>query len=456
MFVGSYRIPPAAAEPELPKDPASNETSEGGPNGGSNDGSNSTTRPARPGPPSPTKPSPVAPPATPASPPDAPSPVPTPPTKRVPVETPPVATPPVVPTRVAPPPADSGSNDESSAESPPARAPASSPAPAPATSPADRYAADVLDAQAITPNYNDATAVLDVPIQNPQGRSYGSRRANPAYALAPGTPITFTLTPTYADGQSHLRDVLITAVHPDNLPAAELRFTLNIVPTAPAAGDAAAMEDSSGSAPTPATGPSGSDLNLAGLLARLADTSDATHDVYVRVELDPAVQLTSARRLFAVLQTIESDAGIRLDPPADGELFHRAFFPDEQWRRSEDRLGEPWELHIRRTAAAGDAPAAPSLAVTLRRMTSEVPGSDASHLVEQLFVVTSAEQLATLLKDNPSQWSKALFVYPPPDLTYGQLMTLIRPSIKVLPRVFVFPPEGDPTTRPAPHPDAGK
>ena len=48
---------------------------------------------------------------------------------------------------------------------------------------------------------------------------------------------------------------------------------------------------------------------------------------------------------------------------------------------------------------------------------------------------------AALLKEHASRWSRTVFVFPPPDLTYGRLNAWLTPALAVCPRAFVFPVE---------------
>ncbi len=277
------------------------------------------------------------------------------------------------------------------------------------------YAADVVDSKAIAPNYNDPVAVLDVPRRLSQGNVYGFQRANPDFSLKQGAPLTITLTPA-ADPVTSRDIKIVTAMD-----GGTLRYSLRENDNLLASAD-----------------------NLPELVAGISKLADGKTDLFTSGDIGDNTQVDDVRKLYAVLMAMEQDRGLKLDPPAAEQLFHRAFFPEPQWRDREERLGEPWELFFDRIDG--------KLVARLERYV-EIFGNDNDRRRElQKWDVKSPAEFVDVVKKNESQWSKAVFVYPPADLTYGELMEWARPALPTYPRVFVFPTQSTATQPPATQP----
>ncbi len=267
------------------------------------------------------------------------------------------------------------------------------------------YAADQVDSRAIAPNYNDPAAVLDVPNRLSQGEAYGFQKINPAHAMKPGTVITISLAPGTGDDAVVSRDIRVIAA----MKAGEPTFSI-------AEGEKSLAD--------PATS--------AHLVTALAKLADGKTDLFTTTQIDPAMPIAEVRKLYAVLSSLERDRGVKLDPPPAGQLYHRAFFPDPAWRNRQDRLGEPWELFL--------TPSADKLTPRLERQVENFSGP-AKTVELQKFDPQTPEQFVEIINKNQSQWSQALFVYIPDDVTYGQLQEWTKPALPTYPRVYVFPPE---------------
>lgn len=280
-------------------------------------------------------------------------------------------------------------------------------------------AADENESKAIAADYNDPAGVLDVPRRAPQGVVYGFQKPSAAVAgLKLGQPLTITLTPAAGDAAVAEHAILITASQNEG----KLNYVLDEGATR-----------------------LGVAADLPHLLTFLSGLVDGKSDWFTTVKLSADVRVEDARKLYAVLQAVEKDRGIKLDPPPAGYLFYRAFFPDPQWRNRQDRLGEPWELFLARTAGG-----------TTARLERQVDADDATPTgpkkILQTYAIDSPESFAKQVNANASQWSKGIFVYPPADLKYGELMQWVGPALATYPQVFVFPVTNETTTQPSTQP----
>lgn len=281
------------------------------------------------------------------------------------------------------------------------------------------YAADEVDSKAIAPNYNDPIAVFDVPRRASQAAVYGFQRPNPKHPMKAGQTLGIILQPATGDEAVTSRDIVIETRLVEGKPQYAI--------TEPSRAEGKRLAE----APT-----------LPHLVGALAPLLDGKTDLFTTATIDPAMSITDVRKLFAVLMSLEQDRGVKLDPPAKGELFHRAFFPDEIWRNRQERLGEPWELFLTRVDG--------KIVARLERLVEKFEGESEPKKELQKFEVGSPEAFVKVINDNESQWSKAVFIYPPADATYGEIATWARPALPTYPRIFVFPPADAPTTQPVP------
>ena len=141
--------------------------------------------------------------------------------------------------------------------------------------------------------------------------------------------------------------------------------------------------------------------------------------------------------------SVEQDRGVKLDPPEHG-LYHKAFFPEPEWRKREDRLGEPWELFLHRDHG--------QVLGRLERQTEDLEKDEAHRTALERHDVADPQAFVKFINAGESQWTKAVFIYPPQDLTVGELNRWALPALPTYARIFVFPavaPATQPATRPS-------
>ena len=270
------------------------------------------------------------------------------------------------------------------------------------------YAADVADPRSIASNYNDRGTVLDVPRSAPQGRVYGFQKTNPAYTFERGQPAQIVLEPEYKDGKQRVRDVsLKAAVAPGKENAGLKGLKLSLTESG---GKSLAAGDT-----------------LVHVLAAFGQLAEAGHDPYVTIHLDDGLPLRTVREFYELIMSMDIETGIRVEPPPEGQLFYRAFFPDQEWRDRENRLGRPWEFHVE---------AARPLGGTLILPADDIDDNDGKGDLK--FPVKSAEQMAKVLAEKSDRWSQTVYVFTPEAVRYGDLMSFIRPSMKTHSTMYVF------------------
>lgn len=281
-------------------------------------------------------------------------------------------------------------------------------------------AADDSDGRPIAPTYNDPAALFDVPAQAPQSQVYGFRKPSAEWAVKPGQPVDITLSEASGDAAVTELELFISA----KADGGRVRYL-----------EAVTWD---GNRPIEAAVEQFDDLPQ--LIAKLAELADGKRDLFTKVKIGPEVMVRDARNLYGVLQAVEKDRGVKLLPPDDkDDLFHRSFFPQPEWRDRENRLGEPWELFLSRKDG--------TLSAKLERVTENPDRTAVERKVVESVTPADPAAIAKHVTDNASRWSRAIFVYPPADLTYGELLTWVRPVMATYPRIFVFPADAA-TTQP--------
>jgi len=265
----------------------------------------------------------------------------------------------------------------------------------------EMFAADVSDSRSISSVYNERSTVIDLPYQWPQGQVYGSLKPNPDHKLEAGAPIQILLEPEHKDGKTRVRDLTLKVLQKDH-------FTLL---------------DSSNK-------PIASDIDLVHLLAEFGKFTETAQDPFVTIDVAPNLNLQQVQEFFSLIQTLDRETGIRVEAPPPGQLYYRAFFPDEQWRDRTKRLGRPWELHPNVGNANG------SLCGTLTLPADDIDNNGGKGDLK--FIVNSPEELAKTLKEKSDRWSQTVYIFTPPDIKYGGLLDFIHPAMKTHPGVYVF------------------
>jgi hypothetical protein len=270
------------------------------------------------------------------------------------------------------------------------------------------YAADVADPRSIASDYNDRGTVLDVPRSAPQGNVYGFQKTNPAFTFARDLPVQIVLQPEYKDGKQRVRDVTLKAsVAPgkENAGVKGLEFSLT---------DAAGTSIADGG-------------TLVHMMAAFGKLTESGHDAHVTIDIDDSMPLRTVREFYEVVMSMDVENGIRVEPPPEGHLFYRAFFPDQEWRDRENRLGRPWEFHV--TSAR-------PLAGTLILPADDIDDNEGKGDLK--FPVKAAEEMARTLAEKSDRWSQTVYVFTPETVRYGEFMSFIRSSLKTHSTVYVF------------------
>ncbi|NQT38434.1 MAG: hypothetical protein HQ581_13135, partial [Planctomycetes bacterium] len=200
----------------------------------------------------------------------------------------------------------------------------------PGEKPGQVYAADFHDPRSVASMYSDPIAVLDVPRQARKGAVYGTQVVGPKYDFAANELVTILIESEYKDGRRRVKDL-----------ALQVRRTPG-QPASPVAPIEFLLSDMAGQA-------MGEKRDLVAVLGVLDKLIRKGHDPYVSVRFGAALRLADIGRMCRILAAIDTESGIRVEPPVEGQLYYEAFLPDQQLRDRKNRIIQPWELHLTST-----------------------------------------------------------------------------------------------------------
>jgi hypothetical protein len=183
------------------------------------------------------------------------------------------------------------------------------------------YLADTREPGSLASNYNEAESVLDLPHSAPQKSVYRRQSVSALGALPPGTLLQVTIEPEHKDGTKRVRDLILTI--------------------APTDGDALEMA---------VTTPDGTRVTRNGKLNTALEffTKEvaAQRDPHVSIRFDERLAVGQIRPVCELLRPIDSTKGIRVEPPAPGQIYYKGFMPRDSFRDRKQRMAQPWELFL--------------------------------------------------------------------------------------------------------------
>jgi len=278
-----------------------------------------------------------------------------------------------------------------------------------------QYAADEFDPRSVASIYNEPAAVLDVPRQVSQGEVYGKQVVNPEAVFEHGDLLTVVMTPGATDGQPRAR-----------------QFRLSIDYSTSATGVVCRLKENGSET-------AGAPCKFSAALEELAAVQKEGVAPYIDPSFGDNLPVDQAARACTMLAMVEAMGIARINPPAEGQLYYRAFVPNKQWLKPEGRPTQPWELHLARKKGKTAAELVwheaiwsdDSIEPTFKRKAFAVPNPAA--------VKSRADAEAEARsKAGKSPLPAVLLVFAGADMTYGQVMAFVRPVLDTHGTVYVF------------------
>jgi len=277
------------------------------------------------------------------------------------------------------------------------------------------YAADVLDPKSVASIYNDPAAVLDVPRRARQGAVYGTQIVGPQYDYAKHELVKIVLEPEYSDDRRRVMDMVLEV----RRSASNVQFMLT---------------DAAGKAMTQKP-------QLPDVLGIFNTLIRQGHDPFVSVRFDATLPLAEVRRVCRFIAAIDSESGIRVEPPAPGQLYYEALLPDVELLNRESRIIDPWELHLVRSRAKAEEKI--TAALTLHE---SVFADGNSKPKTTTFHVETPDALRRQLDADAARRKAAgrrpgppvLLVFADANLTYATLVDFLGPALTTHNIIHVF------------------
>lgn len=267
------------------------------------------------------------------------------------------------------------------------------------------YSADAFSPGSIISIYNDPSTVLDVPRRTAQQEVYARQVPNPDLGLPPGILVEVLLEPFYRDNLPHRSDYIL-AVAPGK--DAEPVYSLT---------DAAGQTVNS-------------NRTLNGLLATLGRLTGPDQDVFVVLHPDDALPLKAMPTLAQVLGSLDTERGIRLEPPPAGHPYFKAFVPNEALRKRENRPAAAAELHI---ASSGSGTTG-----TLVLVEAKWNDDAAQATYKETRIPIPAPAALDPALAGQEYPPTIMLVFAPSSLTYGEFRTFVAPLLQRRMVLYVF------------------
>jgi hypothetical protein len=281
--------------------------------------------------------------------------------------------------------------------------------------PEARYAADVREPRAIASVYNERTTVLDVPRKVTQDEAYGKLVVNPDLPLAAGTLLTVLMTPGDPSGKARARQFQLAM----NCAEKGTGFVFRLLED----GRALLKEKTD---PTP-------------ILEKLVAHWSESGVSYVDLRFSDQLSISDVGMTCVLMAKMASMGMVRIGPPADGQLYYKAFVPNRAWETPEKRPHQPWELHLRRGAeeVSGE--------LVLHEPIGK-EGQGAPSFERAVLDVSTPEDVRTAVEVKAREAREAgvpppppvLLVYAPGSMLHGDVMAFVRPVQDTHRTVFVF------------------
>ncbi|OGV63696.1 MAG: hypothetical protein A2283_13360 [Lentisphaerae bacterium RIFOXYA12_FULL_48_11] len=272
-------------------------------------------------------------------------------------------------------------------------------------------AVDAREPNSIASTYNAFETVIDVPFSWSQKSAYGNILVNESHLIKAGCFMKVTMEPEYKDGKKRVIDLqLEMAIRPDS--------------------QGKTIDDIDFRVQTTAGEKLNKDFTLNTMLKLFDSLNNEGHDPFVAVRLPDGMTAKAASEICSILSKIDTEHGIRIEPPDNGHLYYRAFTPNEKMRNRADRFAQPLELGISITNAG-------VVAVLTKIQQVWKSNTVDPDLKADDYPVNTPEELQKKLKEIGTD-IPVIFVFADPCVTYGQIMSYIRPVLESFPMIHVY------------------
>jgi hypothetical protein len=274
----------------------------------------------------------------------------------------------------------------------------------------NRYGADLFEPNSIVSIYNEPSTVLDVPKRAAKGDVYEKQVVGKAGVFHADRLCRLVVEPERRDGGERVMDTVLEISAPTGV--------TNIGPES--------LTVRLAQAGTPLA----TNTTFRAVVEAVVGLNAAGRDVHAQVRFGSEMTIGAARTAAEVLAAFDSEKGVRVEAPPAGELYYRAFLPDERLRARENRMEQPWELFLRKSEAG--------VSGQLVKVTEHWNGDTLKSTFDtEAFTVADGAALRKTV-DGKGAGLPVLLVFAPPSLRYGELMSFVTPMQATHGRVFVY------------------
>ena len=287
------------------------------------------------------------------------------------------------------------------------------------------YAADEYQPKAVVSLFNSSESVLEVPGSAAKEAVYQNTILNPAKRLPPGALLTLVIEPVNKDGRKRVKDLLLQVEGGHSPLDKSLKGMERVGSLKLQLKDGETVLNR--------------EPNVISVIETLATLDRKTHDYYLKVSLGSELELGQAQALASVLTTLDTEKGIRIDPPPEGQIYYRAFTPDPELLDRATRVFHPWELFL--TENDGQLSGKLLIVESIWK-----PGASASELRITSLPVSTPEALRREMEIEAERSRKTgqpakfpvLMVFAPSALRYGRLMQFLEPVLPTHKTIHVY------------------
>ena len=284
------------------------------------------------------------------------------------------------------------------------------------------FAADALQPMAIVSLFNSTYSLLEVPYAAAQRDVYQNTSVNPEHRFAEGELLKLIIEPVKQENAKGVKDLSLE-VSEGNTSTTNLLVGLARLKNL-------AFKLKEG--PTLLNG----QPSISSVMQALALCDRQKNEYYLAVIFGDDVKLGEAQALASILAIMDSERGVRVEPPPPSQLHYRAFNPDKDLLDRDKRMFHPWELYL---SEKDGAVSGKLLAIY------SVYSNDGSHaeLKSTERIVSNSQTLLgevaamdeQAINSGQRSGPPVIMVFAPSTLKYGQLvkfLELVLPTHKVI------------------------
>ena len=276
------------------------------------------------------------------------------------------------------------------------------------------FAAEAYDPFSIIPVFNNSFSVMDVPWTMNQNDVYENVHTDD-HGLKSHELMVLVLEPEFTDGRSRVKELELRIGGDEGFALKDADDkTLNEEPTFEAVLNA-----------------------LHGLL-------EGGQSPYLSPRFDPEIKLGNIQKVCAVLEILQSGSGVKIEPPKEGRVYYKAFLPDPEGRTVEERITQPWELHL-------DLEKPEEAAALQIHEAYWKAGSSYPEITKHRFDVTNAGDIRREMDGYIEKMQKAgsrppprvILIYAHSEMKYESVLKWINPLLSTHSTIYIYLEEED-------------